>query len=593
MIKKLMTFMACAAIFASCAKEQAPQKDNDQPSDSQDQPTEEPAPSDGLMDKTFIVKNVSTKTYFDGELSDAGKVIMKWCADDTIGIYDGTAVRKFHMVSEPIDAAAVFKGRVDENATEFHAIYPYVKDWQPVSPTDGGAVEVTVPSVQTVSQTGGVAEGAVLALGKADENDRIAFDIIPALLQYSPTKDEGVASVSVAGSDGLAVTMNVADGGTFMAGKDYYVAVDPDMFDAGYTFTLSAADASVVATETLEGPLGLACAEVFPLMGVPEMTYYDIWQAGEDVMIAGKAYNKKEYGDATLVEAGKDFTISATKGVFIIEPGANVTYNPSSSITNMIIIGSNPKERSTMIQKTHYKVATDGTIAVMNMDINADALTGSTYLFNIYSANTPKRFALDNCSMIFGNKNFMYHAKETWVYEVAFHNCDIKFTYASTSDLWLFTVDSKAPSVELFDFQNNVFWHAGTMAEGKAFRITNGSSMQLAKFIFKNNTFVNLPTRVNSESYLSAKVTQAEISGNLFYFDALPVNGALLQQACTSVTASDNCYYTVGEQTFNGCNVSGSELTFVETAASPFSTCDLAAGKFVKTDAYKSYGAQR
>ena len=67
--------MACAAIFASCAKEQAPQKDNDQPSDSQDQPTEEPAPSDGLMDKTFIVKNVSTKTYFDGELSDAGKVI--------------------------------------------------------------------------------------------------------------------------------------------------------------------------------------------------------------------------------------------------------------------------------------------------------------------------------------------------------------------------------------------------------------------------------------------------------------------------------------------------------------------------------------
>ena len=579
--------MACAAIFASCAKEQAPQKDNDQPSDSQDQPTEEPAPSDGLMDKTFIVKNVSTKTYFDGELSDAGKVIMKWCADDTIGIYDGTAVRKFHMVSEPIDAAAVFKGRVDENATEFHAIYPYVQDWVPETSGE------SVASVQTVSEDGGVAEGAVLALGTVDENDHIAFEIIPALLQYSLSQDEGVTSVSVTNANGVAVTMTVAEGGAFKVGKDYYLAVDPVPFDGGYTVSLSAADGSVVSTETLEGPLGLAAAEVFPLMGVPERTYYEIWQAGEDVMIAGKAYNKSEYGEATLVEAGKDFTISATKGVFIIEPGANVTYSPSSSLSNMVIIGSNPKERSTMTQNIHYKVATDGTIAVMNMDINADALTGSTYLFNIYSTNTPKRFALDNCSMTFGNKNFMYHAKETWVSEVAFHNCDIKFTYTAANDLWLFTVDSKAPSVELFDFQNNVFWHAGTMAEGKAFRITNGSSMQLAKFIFKNNTFVNLPTRVNSESYLSAKVTQAEISGNLFYFDALPVNGALLQQACTSVTASDNCYYTVGEQTFNGCNVSGSELTFVETAASPFSTCDLAAGKFVKTDAYKSYGAQR
>lgn len=584
MIKKLMTIMACAAIVASCAKEQAPTKENDSPDDSQNPPVEDPLPSDGLKDKTFIVKNVSTKTYFDGTLSDAGKVIMKWCADDTIGIWDGVQVRKFHMVSEPIDAAAVFKGRVDENATEFHAVYPYVKDWQPVSPADLQAAEVTVPSVQTVSVDGGVAEGAVLALGKADENDRIAFDIIPALLQYSPTKDEGVASVSVAGSDGLAVTMNVADGGTFMAGKDYYVAVDPDKFDAGYTFTLSAADASVVATETLEGPLGLACAEVYPLMGIPERTYYDIWQAGEDVMIAGKAYNKSQYGEATLVKAGTELTITATKGVFIIEPGADVTYTPSSSITNMIIIGSNLKERSSMVQKIHYKVATDGTIAVMNMDINADALTGSTYLFNIYSTNTPKRFALDNCSMTFANKNFMYHAKDTWVSEVAFHNCDVQFTYNASNDIWLFNVDSKAPSVELFDFQNNVFWHNGTMAQGKAFRITNGENLTIKKLIFRNNTFVNLPTRDTRTSYIGSSVLEGEISSNLIYLPSQPVNGSMLRQTSEGVIFGTNYCYTGGTYAF---------APFTAAETDPFTTCDITTGKFVKAEAYADYGAKR
>ena len=58
MIKKLMTIMACAAIFASCAKEQTPTKENDSPDDSQNPPVEDVIPSDGLKDKTFIVKNV-------------------------------------------------------------------------------------------------------------------------------------------------------------------------------------------------------------------------------------------------------------------------------------------------------------------------------------------------------------------------------------------------------------------------------------------------------------------------------------------------------------------------------------------------------
>ena len=592
MIKKLLTLAAAFAIVLSCAEKEPAHKDDSDKQPPQDQEPPVDVPSDGLADKTFIVSNLQTKTYIDGSLSSAGQLLVKWCADDMIGIHDGVALRKFTMISEPVDASAVFKGRVDESATEFYAIYPYVEDYQ--LPQQGQVDEFvhSIPSLQTVSADGGVAEGAVYATGKADSDDFITFKIHPAMLVYSPLTDEGAVSFTVEGSDGKKVTVQTAEGTGFAAGKDYYAAICPEALVDGYTATLYAADGSVVQTKEVPGPLEITSGAVLPLLGQPEMTYYDKWVAGEDIIIAGKSYNKSTYGDATLIAAGETKSITAAKGVFFVEPGAAVTYNPGNSVTAMIIIGLNQSARSSMTQQTHFKVDTDGVLAVMNMDINADALTGSTYLFNIYSANTPKSFALDNCSITFPNKHFMYHAKDTWVEEVAFHNCDVKFTMTA-NDIWLFNVNTSKPAIKLLDFQNNVFWHEGTMASGKAFRITNGSSATLEKFIFKNNTFVNLATRNNATSYLSFITSAAEISGNIFYFDNQTVNGALLQQKCDSVTASDNYYYTGSDVTFNGCTAEGGQFSFTAASASPFSSMDLSTGKFVKTSDYAGFGAAR
>ena len=590
MIKRLLTFTAAFTFFLSCAEKEPAQNTDKQPTDNHEPPVE--VPSDGLVDKTFIVSNLSTKTFIDGSLSIAGQILVKWCADDTIGIHDGVALRKFAMISEPVDASAVFKGRVDESATEFFAIYPYVEDYQlPQQGQEDGFVH-SIPSLQTVSADGGVAEGAVYASGKADSEDFISFHIHPALLLYSPIKDEGIASFTVEGADGVKVTVNTTEGENFKVGKEYYAAVCPETISAGYNVTMCAADGSVVQSKSVAGPLAAFSGAVLPLLGQPEMTYYEKWTAGEDIIIAGKAYNKSTYGDGILIAEGETKSITATKGVFFVEPGANVTYNPSSSVTTMIIIGTDPSIRSSMTQQIHYKVATDGVLAVMNMDVNADALTGSTYLFNIYSTNTPKSFALDNCSMTFSNKHFMYHAKDTWVEEVAFHNCDVKFTMTA-NDIWLFNVNTSTPAIKLLDFQNNVFWHEGTMDSGKGFRITNGSSATLEKFIFKNNTFVNLTTRNNATSYLSVITSNAEVSGNLFYFDNQPVNGALLQQKCDSVTASDNYYYTGSDVTFNGCTVEGGTVSLTAATEDPFSSKDLETGKFVKTSSYANIGAAR
>ena len=626
---KLTRYIAAVAaliVTASCSKpDPLPPADDQQPEVEQPEDQIPEVPSDGLVDKIITVSNLQSKTFVDGSFTDDGKVMMKWFADDSISVWDGVANRKFVMVSEPVGTYAVFKGRVSPEATDFYAFYPYKSDLQI---SQGNGCRFTAPLLQSqyANPEGGVVSDAVYAAGKVDAQERLSFSIKPSFLIFSFDEDESVASVSIEGNSdddylygswqldcspegtvtssfaddsmrGKKVTFANEDGTPLRTGVTYYMVLPEVNFEAGYTVTILNSDGTETVKKTVRnfdfiGQNTYVIEDDFAPEEVP--TYYDIYSSGEDITIAGVTYNKSEYGDPTLIESGSEYTITTTKGAFFIEPGANVTYNPSSSVTKMLIIGSDPSERSVMTQKTHYKVATDGVIAVMNLDINADALTGSTYLFNIYSTNTPKRFALDNCAITFGNKNFMYHAKTTWVSEVAFHNCDIKFTYSSSSDLWLFTADSQAPSVELMDFQNNVFWHAGTMASGKAFRITNGSSIALNKLVFKNNTFVNLPTRTNQTSYISANIAAAEVVGNIFYFDAQPVNGALLQQGCPEVTSSDNFFYTGGgDVTFHGCTVANHNVAFTATEGSPFSSMDLATGKFVKTSNYANFGAIR
>ena len=358
--------------------------------------------------------------------------------------------------------------------------------------------------------------------------------------------------------------------------------------NAGYTVTFVSAD----GTETVQGTDGYVeweSGKVYDIQNEfappPSADYYADYVGGADVIIAGKAYNKAEYGNPVLIEKGQTATITAN-GVYFIEPGATVEYSPSSSMKKMVVIGRDPSQRSTIIQKTHFKMDTQGELALLNLDLESSGLTGSTYLFNIYGANTPKRFAVDNCGIHFSNKNFIYHAKETWVSEVLFHNCDVKLTYNGSSDMWLFNVDSKAPQVSIMEFKNNVFWHAGALASGKGFRMTNGSAISIDDFKFVGNTFVNLPTKA---SYVSAIINKAEVKNNLIYISGQPGNAKFFQQTPGDATVCDNVSYTGNDFKF----IFNSNETSEVLAESPFASMNLDTGDFVKKDGFRKYGASR
>ena len=123
-MKKLSMIFAMAAIaLTSCLKEEAPVVNENGAQDNSEL-------SDVLVEKIFTVGDVDTKTYVDGTMSASNKMVIKWCADDEIAVWDGTAYRKFTIDGEPSGNSATFKGMVSADATEFYAVYPYSDNLQ-------------------------------------------------------------------------------------------------------------------------------------------------------------------------------------------------------------------------------------------------------------------------------------------------------------------------------------------------------------------------------------------------------------------------------------------------------------------------------
>ena len=157
-MKKLsMIFAMAAVVLTSCLKEENPTTPG--VTDKNDF-----EPSGVLVEKVFTAGTSETKTYIDGEETSNGKLVIKWCADDAINVWDGVANRKFEMVGVPNGNQATFKGMVDANATDFYAVYPYDENFKYTLKSNGDMIfSLDRPSVQYANPEGGLADGAVVS----------------------------------------------------------------------------------------------------------------------------------------------------------------------------------------------------------------------------------------------------------------------------------------------------------------------------------------------------------------------------------------------------------------------------------------------
>ena len=247
----------CMTAFNACVKEEAPEQ--------------LPVADENLVEITFEAPSVGVKSTFDG---DARKI--NWELTDKVAVYDGTAKRQF-SVTAITDGVATLKGYVADDATEFHAVYPYSAAGEEL-PVDG-AVNINVPQEQTLAEGKNFDEDAFVTVGKVEDGN-IAFKNVVSLLKlnipadvtsvklisYSTEKFAGAATAkadrTTTAGDAASVVLKPS-AATFTAGE-HYIALLPTTFDKGFRVVYEQASQLGVSKITSE--------VVFPVNGGQSIT---------------------------------------------------------------------------------------------------------------------------------------------------------------------------------------------------------------------------------------------------------------------------------------------------------------------------------
>ena len=120
-------------------------------------------------------------------------------------------------------------------------------------------------------------------------------------------------------------------------------------------------------------------------------SYYDLWNAGNDIVVDGVVYNKATY-TATPVHVTSDTTISTETGIYFVDPSATLTvtsWNP-----NRIIIGNSLTERSKLALNSHFYLYGNQYLLLKNLDIT---LSHSNSAMFCLAAGANLTISVDDC----------------------------------------------------------------------------------------------------------------------------------------------------------------------------------------------------
>ena len=626
-MKKLSLIFAIAAIvLTSCLKEEAPVVNENGAQDNID-------PSEVLVEKVFTTGDVDSKTYIDGTMSASNKMVIKWCADDEIAVWDGTAYRKFTIDGEPNGNSATFKGMVSEGATEFYAIYPYSENLQYNYNESEQWMEFTVlqPAVQYANPEGGLADKTAFACGKADENGNIKFLNRSALLKFSLANGMDVKSVTITGNEeddiiagtldfrynesknftlgwksagkSNQLTLTNEDGSNLKTGVDYYIALTGNTFGAGYSVTFTFADGTSL-TRNSDKAIQLMSNQIYTLSKEPisrvtlGATYYESYLAGEDIVIAGKVYNKTTNPNATLLT--QTSTISED-GMYFLAPEAGNTITLSTTkLNNIIVVGNNPAAR-TELAHSGYRLNAAAKVVAMNV-----ILPDSGQQLIQEAVDGAALVAFDNCAIYptkasSGQICYNGTSAKTAIQDYRMVNCDYIFSKEAAVRDGAMMLNCVMTGADVTIKNNQFYTNEPNVATWK-FKLASVAG-KMNSFVMVGNTFVDMIVTGGDTGYCKSGVDfeNLTVQDNLFYVsqstntkNQFVFNGTL---SPSSILVDHNAYYQVPEITteFNmfGTTPSGQKKTPTKLSASPFSDMDHTNGVFVKTAAAAAYGAKR
>ena len=518
-MRKMKFFLLAVAAMAavSCAKELAPETND--------------TPKVELVPMTFTANaddGSETKVFYDGETKTT-----QWKVGDEIAVISSTGtVTTFTATSVSNGGmTATFEG-LTENAETYYAVSPasaYKGNGEEVL---NGTLYVNIPEVQTA--VAGTFDPEAFVSVASNKGSTLNFKNSCAVIKFSLNNVEGVKSVRFTANNvpNLAGTQNVStsnipthswgttfEGRTsynmitlnapaegFAAETDYYMTMRPQTMSNGINLYVEYASDVKVRKGASEFPASVNTIrdlKALDAVALTDVTPYESYNLGFDVMVAGKAINKATYGDATLISEDTELT-SVEKIVNFIDSDATVSL-AKANYSNLILIGNNPDVKTKVNVTGNVRWTQNAVFALKNLSIvdNSDNATmfqsnstGGNVYFDACKITTPK------------NSQYFYIGHQINTFKI--HNCDIE---VSEDNKMLVNCKESINSVE---FKNNIFYSPEGDHTGFKF-IAN--SPTITDMSFSNNTIANIyaSTTSNAEFMVLKAVTNYTCDNNLFY----------------------------------------------------------------------------
>lgn len=607
----------------------------------------------GKVPMTFVASldmdESDTKLAVGSVDTENKQLTFTWKAGDKIAIYDDRSSTPNLFTATADGAKVAFSGSVTDGATKFIAIYPYSAA-ESVN-VETGACSVIFPREQS-AVAGSFDPKSLVAVASADATDAdLCFRLLGALLSFKvdfddvvyvefsgsrpmtgqttfnhPVGASGPSSVGTGTPNYKDVSISNADGTPLTRGETYYVCVRHTGSNAqeGFTAKLITSDAKI-ASRTGSSNLKIARKTLYPLGTFSSSNIifaydrYAVYNAGIDVTIAGKTYNKATDGDAievTSTSIGNSTFVSGTK-LYFLNSGTDYTINGYSFSSDVVLATNDPTVRIKLTPSSTFKFVS-GSVVFSGIDFDLSSITSNAFTSNNGATGHFDRVALENCNITTGasKPTYFYQTNSSYksygITEIYIDGCHIPTNGALTA---LFTISSTAdyaPSASQlasFTFTNNyVYSTSGSNVKLQLFSYT-GSSLTTdwsgTSLVLNNNLFYN--TYTSSGNFRYYDLTSAEIKNNILVASDGPDPGGNVKLLNLGVSNSntydassvaENNYYwgtlassrnwSLADSKFRGTNMAN----VVACTENPLASFDTSTGEFTLVSAYAAYGPQ-
>jgi len=340
----------------------------------------------------------------------------------------------------------------------------------------------------------------------------------------------------------------------------------------------------------------------------PVTSYYEAYQAGKDVIIGGKSYNKATYGDGIHITADTNLA-DHCEGIHFVDEGVKlcVANGYAKPYADFIVLCDKPGAKATMeIKADAFRVGKSGIKYIFsNMIMDFTSKNSITY-----GSNVEINAEFYNCKI--SSTVYFTISSSSKVTSVVFDGCDIAISQAS--GIVPGNIDHKTQSVTIRNCQ--VYSPVTDTQKQFVFctkKVTEGVVASFGTVTIENNTFYNINwNNSNYHGLVNPKSVDAfYLKNNIFAFSKSTNSYYRVLYLSTDDDTNTTGYPSSGEFSGNvswnngichfGCYNASTRLSwysasyheFTYASESPFESADVSTGTFVKKAAYSSVGATR